>query len=208
MKILITAGASWIKVDDVRVFTNRFTGKTGLYLAKELKEKGHSITLLINPHCLGKVDGFKVIYYKYFDEFKKTIIKLLKKKKYDLIIHSAALSDYRLGKAYSGKISSKKKSIRLELIPTEKLIKKIRALAKESLLVQFKLEPKRRGIINKAYKSLRENKSDFVVANALSDLEKGYKAFLIDKNKKVTNIKSKKDLSTALDKISRGLNQL
>ena len=203
MKILITAGASWIKVDDVRVFTNRFTGKTGLYLAKELKEKGHPITLLINPHCLGKVDGFKVIYYKYFDEFKKTIIKLLKKKKYDLIIHSAALSDYRLGKAYSGKISSKKKSIRLELIPTEKLIKKIRALAKESLLVQFKLEPRQRGIINKAYKSLRENRSDFVIANALEDLQTGYKGFLINRDKKVIPLASRNSLLTAIEKVIR-----
>ena len=38
MKVLITAGATWVKIDDVRIITNRFTVNTGLYLAKEPRE--------------------------------------------------------------------------------------------------------------------------------------------------------------------------
>jgi len=189
-------------VDDVRILTNRFTGKTGLYLAKGLKRKGHSVTLLINLHCVGKIEGLKVIPYQYFEEFKWEVAKAIKKQRYDAIIHNAAVSDYKLKKLLKGKIPSGR-SRSLKLVPTEKIIKRIRAKAPNSLLIQFKLEPKQRGIINKAYKSLRENRSDFVVANALEDMQAGYKGFLISKDKKVISLKSREFLLTALDRVIR-----
>ena len=203
MKILITAGSTWVKVDQIRILTNRFTGKTGLFIAKSLKQKGHSVTLLVNNHCLGKIQGLKVVSFRYFDELKDELAKLLKSNRYDAIVHMAAVSDYKTSKAYKGKIASGKKTFGLQLIPTEKLVKKIRAKAKRSLLIQFKLEPKRKGIIDDAYQSLRENKSDFVVANALEDLKLGYKGFLIDKEKSIKPINSKASLVAALDKIIR-----
>jgi len=202
MRILVTAGSTWIKVDDVRILTNRFTGKTGLYLAKGLKRKGHSVTLLINPHCVGKIKSLKVIFYQYFEEFKWKVAKAIKKQRYDAIIHNAAVSDYKLKKPLKGKIPSGRPRS-LKLVPTEKIIKCIRTKAPNSLLIQFKLEPKQRGIINKAYKSLRENKSDFVIVNALEDLKTGYKGFLIDKDKKVISLKSRESLLIALDRIIR-----
>ena len=200
MKILITAGSTWIKVDDVRIFTNRFTGKTGLYLAKGLKKKGHSVTLLINSHCLGKIKGLKIVSYRYFEEFRKEVIRVIKKQRYDAIIHSAAVSDYKIKFPQKGKIPSGKPKV-LKLVPTEKIIKQIRVKAPNSLLIQFKLEPKQRGIINKAYKSLKDNRSDFVVANALSDMQTGYFGFLINKKKEIIPLRSKSMLLTALDNI-------
>lgn len=203
MKVLITAGSTWVKVDNVRIFTNRFTGKTGLYLAKGLKTKGHSVTLIINPHCVGKIEGLKVIPYQYFEEFKWEVVKALKRQRFDAIIHNAAVSDYKLKKPLKGKIPSGKKSLTLKLISAEKIIKCIRAKAPNSLLIQFKLESKQRGIINKAYKSLRENRSDFVIANALEDMQPGYRGFLISKDKKVILLKSQASLLTALDRVIR-----
>jgi len=203
MKVLITAGATWAKIDDIRIITNRFTGKTGLCLAKALKKKGHKVTLLANPHCLGPIKSLKIHSYHYFEDFKRLISKLLKVEYYDAIIHMAAVSDYRVEKPYSGKVSSGKKSLILKLGPTEKIIKRIRSLASKSLLIQFKLEPERKGIINKAYKSLRENRSDFVIANALEDLKTGYKGFLIDKDKKVISLGSRNSLLAAVDKVIR-----
>ena len=210
MRILITAGSTWAKVDDVRILTNRFTGKTGLYLACGLKRKGHSITLLVNPHCLGEVipkgvgkaKGLKIIPYYYFEEFKKEISKAIKIQSYDAIIHSAAVSDYKLKKHFKAKIPSGK-ILNLKFVPTEKIMKRIRRLASKSLIIQFKLEPKQKGIIDKAYKSLKENRSDFVVANALEDLQSGYKGFLISRDKKVISLGSYSCLLSALDKVIR-----
>jgi len=200
-RILITAGSTWVKVDDVRILANRFTGKTGLYLAEKLKEKGHSVVLLANPHCLCKVKGVRIVSFRYFDEFKKQVVKILKENNFDAIIHTAAVSDYKLKNIYRGKISSRKNKLQLALVPTEKVVKRMRALAKKSLLIQFKLEAKRRGLKTAAFLSLNENKSNFVVANALEDLKSGYKGFLINRGNKALFLDSKRALLKALEQI-------
>jgi phosphopantothenoylcysteine decarboxylase/phosphopantothenate--cysteine ligase len=202
-KILITAGPTWVRIDDVRIITNIFTGKTGLYLAKEFKEKGFLVTLFFNPHTLNKkIKGIKMIPFKYFEDFRNKLIKELKKNEYDIIIHSAAVSDYKVKKISKGKIPSGKKSLILKLVPTEKVIKRIRKLSPKSTFIQFKLEIKRENLLEKAYRSLKENESDFVVANALKDLKLRYQAFFIDKNKNIIPIKSKKFLFDLLYKVT------
>ena len=203
MKILVTAGSTWIKIDQIRILTNRFTGKTGLFVAEGLRKKGHSITLLINNYCLGKIKGLNVVAFRYFDDLERKLIELIKYNDYDAIVHMAAVSDYKVKKIHKGKIPSGKRSLSLQLVPTEKLVKKIRLQAKDLLIIQFKLEPRRRGIIDDAYLSLKENNSDFVVANALEDLGLGYKGFLIDKEKRIKPVNSRTALVTALDKAIR-----
>lgn len=201
MKVLLTAGSTWIKIDAVRILTNRFSGRTGYYLWNQLKKKGHSVTLLINPHCIGKLKGRDIVTYHYFNEFDRAISQLLQRNRYDAIIHMAAVSDYQLKKPSAGKIPSGKKSLFLRLVPTEKIIKKVRNLAPNSLLIQFKLELHRNGLINRAYHSLVSNKSSFVIANALEDLERGYKAFLVDRDRNVVPIRSQASLARILHEI-------
>lgn len=201
MKVLITAGATWVKVDKVRIFTSQFTGRTGLCLARRLEKKGHSVTLLVNPHCLGDIRDVKVVYYRYFDEFKKAVVEILKSGFYDVIIHTAAVSDYKVKNVSEIKIPSGRKHFTLQLIPAEKIIKKIRTLAKKSLLIQFKLEVKRKRLIETAYESLKKNKADFVVANAVEDLAGKYKRFIISRHKDIVSVESEKSLAGVLDKI-------
>jgi len=201
MKVLITAGSTWVKIDAVRILTNRFTGRTGYYLWRQLKQKGHAVTLLINPHCIGALKGRDIVTYHYFDEFDKALGELLQHNHYDAIIHMAAVNDYQLQKPSAGKIPSGKKALLLRLVPTEKIIQKVRKLAPNSLLIQFKLESNRDGLINRAYQSLISNKSSFVVANALEDLESGYKAFLVDRDRNVVPIRSQASLARILHEI-------
>ncbi|MCM8787924.1 MAG: hypothetical protein NC935_07750 [Candidatus Omnitrophica bacterium] len=209
MKILITAGSSWTKIDDIRILASIFTGKTGLYLAKRFEKKGDSVTLIINTHCIGNVCGnFNLVRFRYFEELKENLSRQLKKNMYDAIIHTAAVNDYKLEKIFRGKISSCKKKLILRLIPTEKLIKLIRKLAPKSTLIQFKLEVTKDGLIDKAYKSLKDNKSDFVVANALEDLKRKYKAFFIDKDRNAITVFSKKQLFDLIYKTIHNFNDL
>ncbi len=205
-KILITAGPTWIKVDDVRVITTIFSGNTGIFLARNFKKHGASVTLIINsPHLnTEKLSGIKIIPFRYFEEFKDKITKELKGSRYDTIIHSAAVSDYKLNRVLGGKIASGKKSLTLKLTPAEKIIKIIRRLQRNATLIQFKLEVKRKNLPKEALKSLRENRSDFVVANALEDLRVKYKSFILDKRKNVTAINSKMNLFKKLKDIADG----
>ncbi len=199
MRILISAGPTWIKIDDIRIITNIFTGRTGLFLAEEFAKKRSNVTLLINPHCIKNLPrNMKVVPFFYFEELKSKLEKELKNNFFDVIIHTASVSDYKLKRSFKGKVVSGKKEFILKLTPTPKLIKIIRRLAKDSFLIQFKLEIKREKLIKKAFKSLKENKSDLVVANALEDLRLGYKAFVIDKDKNIKEVNSKKELFQTL----------
>ncbi|MFH1875994.1 MAG: phosphopantothenoylcysteine decarboxylase, partial [Candidatus Omnitrophota bacterium] len=207
MKILITAGPTWVKIDEVRVLTTIFTGNTGLYLANEFAKSGHQVTLLVNPHCFcshRNVTSVRIIPYRYFDELKAAITGELRARKYDAIIHSAAISDYVLKKTFQGKIPSGKKPLTLEFLPAGKIITTIRKLAPASTLIQFKLEAERRGLLARAYESLRRNKSDYVVANAYCDLRSLYRAFLLDKDGGILLLDSKKALANALIAACRG----
>jgi len=203
-RILITAGPTWIKVDSVRVITTIFSGNTGIFLARNFRKHGFKVTLIINSPYLDKaqLNGVKIIPFKYFEDFKEKITRELKTGCYDTIIHSAAVSDYRLVKAFKGKIASGKKSLMLKLTPAEKIIKIIRKLQINANLVQFKPEINRHGLVEKALKSLRENKSDFVVANALEDLKLGYKSFMVDKDRNVITINSKESLFNRLKDVA------
>lgn len=200
MNILITAGATNVKIDKIRVITNIFTGRTGLFLAKEFKKRNNEVTLIINSRWISRLpSNIKIITFSYFDDFRKIIENKLKNNFYDVIIHSAAVSDYRVKREFQGKISSKIKNLNISLVPTTKIIRCLRKLAPESFIVQFKLEIDSHRLIEKAYTSLIDNGSNLVVANAFCDLSNlHYQAFIIDKNKKVYKVNSKRSLACCL----------
>jgi len=191
MRILVTAGPTWVKIDDVRIITNIFTGKTGVFLARKFQRSGHKVTLLVNPSRIDKKpSGMEVVDFFYLEELSASLRELLKKTRYDLIVHTAAVSDYYLKKVYKGKIPSREEKLTLNLLPAPKLISTIRKMAESSFLVQFKLEISRRRLIDKAWESLMTNRADLVVANALCDIRKKYVAFVIDRNKNVHSVDS------------------
>lgn len=205
MKVLITAGSTWVKIDEVRILTNIFTGRTGLFLAKGFKEKGHKVTLVLNPcRIKEKIEGIKVIAFKYYDEFREKLVRDLEKNSYDLIIHSAAVSDYKLKRPFKAKLPSGRKELVLKLVPTEKIIKKVRRLAKGAILIQFKLEAKRKDLIKRAYQNMRKNRSDFVVACSLEELKGGFKGFVVGKNKKIIPVNSRQSLFNNLHSTAKG----
>lgn len=186
-KILITAGPTWVPIDNVRVISNIATGQTGILLAREARKAGAKVTLLLGPGinecCLDK--SIKIIRFQFFDELKDKLIKELRLKKYDIVIHSAAVADYKVAKFYSYKVKSGIKNWRLKLIPTEKIIDLIKKINRSPFLVGFKFEPvarkkilidKTRGLINRA-------KLDLVVANTIDKSK--YRAYIIDNCKQI-----------------------
>lgn len=202
MKVLVTAGATWVQIDDVRILTTKFTGRTGIEIARGLKKAGHDVTLLVNPHCVTReLGGLRVVEFRYYEELKGQLQKLLKTKEFDCLVHSAAVSDYVLPKPVKGKIASGKKSICLKLKSSEKLTLLARKLKPGLLMIQFKLEAKREGLINKAFTSLERNQSDFVVANALCDLEKKYKAYFVNSEKEAIELTSRAQLIKVINHI-------
>lgn len=194
-RILITAGPTWVPLDAVRVISNIATGETGILLAEKLQSLGAKVTLL-----LGAVEAcylnkkIKLIRFKFFDELRHLTIKELRAKKYDIIIHSAAVSDYRPLKTYSHKVRSGLKNWRLNLVPTIKIIDAIKKIDKSLFLVGFKFEPQasKKTLVDKTRNLISHAKLDLAVANTI--YKNRYQAYIISQNKTYGSLGNKRDL--------------
>lgn len=181
-RVLITAGPTWVPIDSVRVISNIATGKTGILLAEELQRLGAKVTLLLGPVetcCLSK--NIRLIHFKFFEELKNIIIKELRSKKYDVFIHSAAVSDYRPLRVDSQKVKSGKKIWQINLVPTLKIIDLIGKFKPSLLLVGFKFEPqaRKKALIAETKNLIKRAKIDLAVANTVDDKSR-YRAYIIN----------------------------
>lgn len=243
MKVLITAGATEVPIDDVRAITNIFKGRTGTEIAVACaldgwsgpgRHRDHSpadVTLVTSNEPLARElfaskdptypeDGccwprcsparhpkFRVLTYRTFDELATLMALEIaagggRLQPYDVVIHSAAVSDYRVsgietqrpdGKWTSieaiGKLSSAAPGMRLTLTPTPKLLNQIRhPWGFRGKLVQFKLEVgiTDEELIARARTALARSHGDLVVANCLEWSR--YAALLIDRDGTVERV--------------------
>ncbi len=196
-RILITAGPTWVPIDSVRVISNIATGKTGVLLAEKLQRLGARVTLLFNGDSdlfsrnLGKekigrcprIRKIRLIRYSFFNELKDIMMNEVKRGKYDAVIHSAAVADYRPSKVYLGKVKSGVKSWRINLVPTDKIIDRVRIIDRGFFLVGFKFQPDsdRGELIQSARTLIRRAGLNLAVANTIK--QGRYKAYLVTKNK-------------------------
>lgn len=184
-KILITCGPTWVPIDDMRVISNRSSGVLGQTLALMLAQLGAHVTVLEGPvekRLVAK--RINIIPFYFFDDLQKLLWRELDKN-YDAVVHAAAVSDYKLRKPLKGKLSSSLRKFRLELIPTEKLIRGIKKRAPKIFLVGFKLEPflSKTIVQRKAASLIKESGCGAVVVN---QLDGGYRGYVITPDGKIS----------------------
>jgi len=198
-RVLITCGPTWVSIDDIRVITNRSTGALGQQIAKDLRKRGTSITLLEGPVQKPYVSkSIKRIKYFFYQELFDLLKKELSKKKYDIIIHAAAVSDYSVKNKVRTKIRSGVKQLKLVLVPTIKIINEVKKLSPKSFLVGFKLESSsnKKVLTAKAVNLIGQARCDLVVANSIKN---GYQGYIVNKEGRIlSSARSKNKLSKNL----------
>jgi phosphopantothenoylcysteine decarboxylase/phosphopantothenate--cysteine ligase len=198
--ILITAGPTWVPIDKVRVISNIASGRTGLLLANEAEKLGAKVTLILGP--IGEVDldkKIKVRRFRYFQELYSLMRSELRQKKFDIVIHSAAVSDYQPKKELSYKLKSGIKGFVLEFETTIKIVDKIKKIAPKVFLALFKLELNlsKTKMIQLARKTMAAAKADLAVVNSFSD-RSAYEAIIVDRNRVFCQASSKAELAQKL----------
>ena len=199
MKVLVTCGATWTPIDDVRVISNVSSGEMGHLIAQAFRQKRRRVTLIEGPVTHTLIDKkIKIIKYRFFDELARALKQELSKK-YDIIVHAAAVSDFKVKGAFKRKISSDK-DLTLKLVATPKLIKDIKRLSPESLLVGFKLEsnldPK--NVFKQVRSLFTSSGCDLVVANTLKN---GYQGFIVNADGDILNKADNKQSRSKFGKI-------
>lgn len=171
-KILITAGPTIEYIDPVRILTNVSSGKTGVLLASELRKDGAEVTLVYGPGNEKPPKNIKVIDVKTSSDMLKEMKNQLKKK-WDIVIMAAAISDYTVDKYSKLKIKSDKNSMNIRLKKTPKIVNLVKKMQKNTFLVSFKAEANisKNKLIEISRDKLIDSKSDIVIAN---DIGKEY----------------------------------
>lgn len=166
-KVIVTAGGTREKIDDVRFITNRSSGKMGIALVEELYLRGAEVLLIrtkdaVKPRYLIKEELF---------ETSAELYNLIRKysPNYDTIFHVAAVSDFQVAKPHDGKISSSK-AFSLEMKPQVKIIDLIKKWNPKIKLVAFKATANmnEKEMIATAKQRLKDSQADIIIANDAS----------------------------------------
>jgi len=178
-RIIVTAGGTEEAIDNVRVITNKSSGKMGIFIAEECVKRGAEVTLIrarTNIEPSAKMKEIKVTNAnQMFKEVKNNVPKN------DIVIHAAAVSDFTVSNTLKGKVKSDK-SVILELIPNIKIIDQIRKWNKNVFLIGFKVSNK--DVEREAEKLLHRSRADFIVGNSSKYIGTDYNdAFIMDKRK-------------------------
>ncbi|MGF3584350.1 MAG: bifunctional phosphopantothenoylcysteine decarboxylase/phosphopantothenate--cysteine ligase CoaBC [Thermoplasmatota archaeon] len=192
MRVLIIGGSTSEPVDDVRVVTNRSSGKTAVSLAKKAFYRGAEVEMWYGS-SKEPVPGY--IKTTFFESIKD-VLKLLKNrvvKNFDVIIVCAALSDY-IPVKHKGKIPSGQKKLVLEMLPAPRFISQLRGFAPDTKIVGFKVEDNKNKLKKKSFEFLKKNDVDMVVANTTSGFDSDVnEIWVINRKRKVIHERGTKD---------------
>lgn len=191
-KILIIGGPSAESIDDIRVITNRSSGKTAIWLAMNAFYRDADVELWYGFGRKNPPDYIKTVGFESINDILK-FIKTKDIKKFDVIILCAALSDY-IPKKQKGKIPSGKDKLVIEMLPAPKIIASLKKKAPNSKIIGFKVEENAVKLKEKARDFLKKSNLDLVVANTVSGFDKDEnEIWIVDKKGKSIHKKDKKE---------------
>jgi len=162
MCIMITGGATAEAIDPIRILTNRASGRTGIELALEAFRRGAEVTL-VHRGCMG-IQGICEFFAESAKDMTDIVLEELEKG-YDMLINSAAISDFTVSPS-KNKIKSNKE-VTLVLKPAPKLIKEVRLKFPGLKIIGFKAETgvTEDELVELARESMESSKLCMVIAN-------------------------------------------
>jgi phosphopantothenoylcysteine synthetase/decarboxylase len=108
MRVLITAGNTRERIDDVRDWGNIFTGNTGYGIAKAVAQVGEVDLLTSNAAHLAQLEGEQSTRhritgspFKTHEELRGALSALVARNRYDAVFMTAAVADYRPAGVYA-----------------------------------------------------------------------------------------------------------
>lgn len=138
--ILITAGPTPVKIDNVRRITNRFTGRLGSKIAEELYLRGATVQLIHGEGTYQPPDYLPCKIAKTYDEYLALVMEELTHKQYIFGIFSAAVADYKPETVVPGKIPSGGALKTINLVPTIKVIDQVQTNFPKLYMLTFKYQ--------------------------------------------------------------------
>ena len=209
-KVIITAGACYEMIDDVRAITNLSSGKMGLALAFAYYLRGFDVTLISSAQNLPKsMENLEFLSFK----SSADLLEILKNKKLakdDLLVMAAAISDYIPTKKAKGKIKKSGANLNLELKENIDILSSLKELKCKK--IGFKMEMDEQSALSSA-KNMLENKAlDAVCLNVLKaqnyfGSEQNEVLFITKNSQKMLKMASKHEIAAQIARLSENLSE-
>lgn len=222
MKIVITAGGTSERIDDVRTITNSSTGSLGFAIGNAFiaEEKVEKIYYLHGKRAVWpEHEKIEPIEIGGVMDLKENITRVLTEDKIDAVIHAMAVSDYMVHQVTTldklmgtedpahaqdltgNKISSDIDDLIIHMKRSPKVISCIKEVSPESILVGFKLLSgvPHEELIDVGYRLLQKNNCDFVMANDLREIGNGFhKGYLIHRDKTYDSMNTNEEIAAMI----------
>ena len=209
-KVIITAGACYEMIDDVRAITNLSSGKMGLALAFAYYLRGFDVTLISSAQNLPKsMENLEFLIFK----SSADLLEILKNKKLakdDLLVMAAAISDYIPSQKAKGKIKKSGANLNLELKENIDILSSLKELKCKK--IGFKMEMDEQSALSSA-KNMLENKAlDAVCLNVLKaqnyfGSEQNEVLFITKNSQKMLKMASKHEIAAQIASLSENLSE-
>ncbi len=174
-KVLVTAGPTHEKIDDVRYIANHSSGKMGFALAEYALTLGADVTLVAGPVALKCNEAIKRIDVVSAQEMYEAAIRENSNEEIDIAIHAAAVADFTPETSVIGKIKKTKKGedMTLELTQTRDILASFGEEKRANqVLVGFALEYSNEKEYGK--KKLEKKNCDLIVVNSVAKPQSGF----------------------------------
>lgn len=160
--IVVTAGPTREKIDDVRFISNYSSGKMGFAIARAAAERGAGVTLITGPVTIETPPGVERIDVESAIGMREAAGNFFRS--CDIFIGAAAVADYRPADVFRGKLKKNEAEIQFTLVKNPDILGDFGIQKRPGqIAVGFALEQED-GIAN-ARKKLEEKNLDLIALN-------------------------------------------
>lgn len=203
-KVLVTAGPTHEAIDPVRFIGNHSSGKMGIALANEFRNRGADVVLVCGPVSESINGAIEVINVTSASEMYEACLKVFPQS--DIAVMSAAVADYTIVEPAKEKIKKNGEGLVLHLEKTKDILKALgERKAGKQIVVGFALETNNERA--NAVKKLNEKNADLIILNSLNDEGAGFgndtnKITIFSKDGKEIQFEMKTKVAVASDIIN------
>jgi phosphopantothenoylcysteine decarboxylase / phosphopantothenate---cysteine ligase len=159
--VLISAGPTREKIDPVRYLSNYSSGKMGYAIAEVAQHLGANVILISGPVSMKPPVGVQIIRVESAEEMYEAVLQYFDEA--DIVIKSAAVSDYRPKKIFQQKMKKQSQELVIELERTVDILAELGKRKKAQFLIGFAAETNH--VDEYAKQKLLSKNADMIVAN-------------------------------------------
>jgi phosphopantothenoylcysteine decarboxylase/phosphopantothenate--cysteine ligase len=169
-RVLVTAGPTREFFDPVRYISNPSSGKMGFAIARAAEHRGASVTLVSGPVNLPDPPNINIIRVTTAEDMAQAVFHKMENS--DIIIKSAAVSDYRPKDIAAHKVKKGDEENILILSKNQDILKALGQKKTHQILVGFAAETQE--LEANASKKMAEKNLDMIVGNLVNVSGSGF----------------------------------